>query len=260
MGETLVVDRKILEVAGYIPEPIKGSYQYTRIESFDQLRRLLLLVHHNREFIERGESEDPESLENNPAYQQMIMYAYVIDGERFLLYRRGKKRVEGEREGYDERRLADMMAVGIGGHIEPGDKNFVRGFYREFAEEAEVWVGREKVNLVLGEEVRNGHKIKIVNHVLLKKYVDIVPCGLIKDERRITEEVHFGVVLRITSKASNVEIRMVTKTGESREPRYVTLDEFIEAAGREVFELEPWGEIVLQHEIFPALAHTLSEE
>lgn len=67
------------------------------------------------------------SMEENPAFKQVIPYLVLRDGERYFLMRR-------TRAGGDAR-LHDLWSIGVGGHLNPGDGDLVGGLRREWAEE-----------------------------------------------------------------------------------------------------------------------------
>jgi predicted NUDIX family phosphoesterase len=67
------------------------------------------------------------SMEENPAFKQVIPYLVLRDGERYFLMRR-------TRAGGDAR-LHDLWSIGVGGHLNPGDGDLEGGLRREWAEE-----------------------------------------------------------------------------------------------------------------------------
>jgi predicted NUDIX family phosphoesterase len=80
-------------------------------------------------FVER------ERAERNPSWKQVIPYCVVVSDERILLMRR---RAKG-----GEARLFDKLSIGVGGHINPGDRVdgeelLLAAARREIAEELEV--------------------------------------------------------------------------------------------------------------------------
>ena len=66
-------------------------------------------------------------MESDPSFKQVIPYLVLRDAERFFLMRR-------TRAGGDAR-LFDRYSIGVGGHLNPGDKDLLGGLRREWAEE-----------------------------------------------------------------------------------------------------------------------------
>jgi predicted NUDIX family phosphoesterase len=67
------------------------------------------------------------TMEENPAFKQVIPYLVLRDGERYFLMRR-------TRAGGDAR-LHDLWSIGVGGHLNPGDGDLPGGLLREWNEE-----------------------------------------------------------------------------------------------------------------------------
>jgi predicted NUDIX family phosphoesterase len=72
-------------------------------------------------FMRRGDAE------TDPTHKQVIPYLVLRDGERWFLMRR-------TRAGGDAR-LHDRWSIGVGGHLNPGDRDVAGGLAREWAEE-----------------------------------------------------------------------------------------------------------------------------
>jgi predicted NUDIX family phosphoesterase len=70
------------------------------------------------------------AMEADPAWKQVIPYLVLRDGERLFLMRRSRR-------GGDAR-LHERWSIGIGGHINPGDRDLRGGLRREWAEEIEA--------------------------------------------------------------------------------------------------------------------------
>jgi predicted NUDIX family phosphoesterase len=80
------------------------------------------------ELVARQGSFRPRpAMEIDPSFKQVIPYLVLRDGERFFLMRR-------TRAGGDAR-LFDRYSIGVGGHLNPGDKDLAGGLRREWAEE-----------------------------------------------------------------------------------------------------------------------------
>lgn len=87
----------------------------------DGLAAFADLVQHHGEFVERAIAETDRSL------KQVIPYLILRDGERIFLMRR-------TRAGGDAR-LHDRWSIGVGGHLNPGDRDLEGGLRREWSEE-----------------------------------------------------------------------------------------------------------------------------
>lgn len=108
----------------------------------------------------------PEA-EKNPAYKQLIPYVIMTYEDTYLCYIRGV--------GVDEKRLAQKVSIGIGGHINPTDalqlssndlhKVYLNAVAREVAEE-----------VIIDTECED----KIV--------------GLINDDSNEVGQVHLGII------------------------------------------------------------------
>ena len=80
------------------------------------------------ELVEREGSFRPRlAMEGDPSFKQVIPYLVLRDGQRFFLMRR-------TRAGGDPR-LHDHYSIGVGGHLNPGDRDLTGGLRREWAEE-----------------------------------------------------------------------------------------------------------------------------
>src|SRR3954451_23607955 len=66
-------------------------------------------------------------MEVDPSFKQIIPYLVLRDGERYFLMRRTKA-------GGDAR-LHDRYSIGVGGHLNPGDRDLAGGLRREWQEE-----------------------------------------------------------------------------------------------------------------------------
>jgi predicted NUDIX family phosphoesterase len=71
--------------------------------------------------------EPRADMERDPRFKQVIPYLVLRDGPRWFLMRRTKA-------GGDER-LHDRWSIGVGGHINPGDRDVPGGLRREWSEE-----------------------------------------------------------------------------------------------------------------------------
>jgi predicted NUDIX family phosphoesterase len=74
-----------------------------------------------------GRFEPRPAMEVDPGFKQIIPYLVLRDGERYFLMRR-------TRAGGDAR-LHDRWSIGVGGHLNPGDRDLDGGLRREWSEE-----------------------------------------------------------------------------------------------------------------------------
>jgi predicted NUDIX family phosphoesterase len=74
-----------------------------------------------------GRFEPRAAMEADPAFKQIIPYLVLRDGDRYFLMRR-------TRAGGDAR-LHDAWSIGVGGHVNPGDRDLAGGLLREWTEE-----------------------------------------------------------------------------------------------------------------------------
>jgi predicted NUDIX family phosphoesterase len=140
------------------------------------------------------------SLEADPAWKQVIPYLVLRDRERVFLMRR-------TRAGGDAR-LHDRWTIGIGGHVNPGDRDLAGGLRREWSEEIEAAFTPRFRRL-----------------------------GLLNDDADPVGAVHLGVVYVADAAGRTVGIRERDKLSGA----FASLDDV-----RAVREgLETWSELVL---------------
>jgi predicted NUDIX family phosphoesterase len=154
-----------------------------------------------------GRFEPRDSMEHDPAYKQVIPYVVLRDGERFFLMRR-------TRAGGDAR-LHDRYSIGVGGHVNPGDRDLAGGLLREWTEE------------------------------LVADFVPVFrPLGLLNDDETDVGRVHLGVVFIADAQGRPVAIRETDKLeGWFASPADV-------AAVRD--RMETWSQLVF--DVFDVLA------
>ncbi|MCJ7711345.1 MAG: hypothetical protein MUQ32_11025 [Chloroflexi bacterium] len=137
--------------------------------------------------------------ENDPGLKQVIPYLVLRDGDSWFLMRRTKA-------GGDAR-LHDRWSIGVGGHLNPGDRHVLGGLRREWDEE------------------------------LVADFVpDFVPVGLLNDDTTAVGAVHVGFVYVADAAGRPVAIRETDKL----EGAFATSDEV--AAVRD--GLETWSSLV----------------
>ena len=74
-----------------------------------------------------GRYERRDRMERDPEFKQVIPYLVLRDGERYFLMRRTAA-------GGDAR-LHGRYSIGVGGHLNPGDRGLLGGLRREWDEE-----------------------------------------------------------------------------------------------------------------------------
>lgn len=147
-----------------------------------------------------GRFSSRAAMETDPSFKQVIPYLVLRDADRVFLMRR-------TRAGGD-RRLHDRWSIGVGGHLNPGDRDIRGGLLREWREELEA---------------------------------DFVPSfrlvGLLNDDTTDVGRVHLGVVFEADAAGRPVTVRETDKLEGS----------FVEAgAVRAVRDrLETWSRLVL---------------
>jgi predicted NUDIX family phosphoesterase len=151
--------------------------------------------------------------ESDPSYRQVIPYVLVRNNGMYLTVTRHKTQAE--------RRLHNLMSFGIGGHINPIDKEegnlLDAGLKRELSEE-----------------------LAVDNPPGLD---DLEPLGLICDDTDEVSQVHLGVVLRWDS-PDPVSIRETDKM----DGQYLTPA----AIGASHDRLENWSRLVYDGLISPS--------
>ncbi|MBX9679903.1 MAG: phosphoesterase [Gemmataceae bacterium] len=146
------------------------------------------------------------AMELDPTFKQIIPYVVLRHGDRIFHYRRGK--------GAGEKRLHALRSLGIGGHINPGDRAsgdpYRQGLLRELKEEVRI------------EGAWNEQRIGLIND-------DSLPVG----------KVHLGIVHVFDLETPRVERR----EADLMDAGFASIDELI--ADRTGFET--WSQFVLDH-------------
>ncbi len=114
------------------------------------------------------------AMELDPGFKQIIPYLVLRDGPRWFLMRR-------TRAGGDAR-LHDRWSIGLGGHLNPGDRDLAGGLGREWREE-----------------------------VLADFEPDCRLVGLLNDDDTEVGRVHLGVVYLADAGGRGVSIRETDK-------------------------------------------------
>lgn len=147
--------------------------------------------------------------EVDPGWKQIIPYVVLRDGRRWFLMRR-------TRAGGDAR-LHDRWSIGIGGHVNPGDRDVAGGLRREWSEEIQA---------------------------------DFEPVfesvGLLNDDTDPVGAVHLGIVHVADAGRRPVAIRETDKL----EGRFVEADEVLAVRDR----METWSQILVDALVAPTTA------
>ena len=156
-----------------------------------------------------GRYEPRAAMEIDPDYKQVIPYLVLRDGERYFLMQRTTA-------GADTR-LHGRFSIGIGGHLNPGDRGLLGGLRREWDEELDV---------------------------------DFVPSfrlvGLLNDDTTDVGSVHLGAVYLADAAGRPVSVRETDKLTGS----------FVEPSGVEavIDRLETWSRLVFEYLSDPTCA------
>ena len=148
------------------------------------------------EFRPRGEMEPDRS------WKQVIPYLVLRDGPRYFLMRR-------TRAGRDTR-LHGLWTIGVGGHLNPGDRDLAGGLRREWREEVDAAFEPEFTLI-----------------------------GLINDDDTDVGSVHVGAVYVADARGREVRIRETEKlAGAFADPANVATV---------VDRMESWSALVFEH-------------
>ncbi len=168
----------------------------------------------NIEIVPRSEAE------TDYTRKQLVVYVLVRSGDRILRYRRTPKT--------DEQRLKELYSIGVGGHVNVGDRSQFSlfqtdpGFNIEFIRDA-AW--RE-----IDEEI--SVDAKILREPELTCFIN--------DDSNDVGRVHFGIVWQLDLSEPAVSVKGTKGIGELE---FVTLDRLIE--DREQFET--WSQLLIDH-------------
>jgi predicted NUDIX family phosphoesterase len=241
-GEHLIfgVPRDTLVKSGIIPpeNETAGKATFIPISSISELLHFIRAAHGKPE-TGGGFYRERSGAETDPAFQQISMYGFIMKDGQLLTYHRGHA---NEEPRLDRRKIA----IGVGGHMEQDDTNFIQSFYREIAEEVEILKDGEKI------KISNGTGVDIKH---FKELVTLIPVGIIKDERDEVGRMHIGVAVRVEPKAPNIDIRVSMDNGESSvSATFIDPKELFAKSKSGQAKVEGWGEIVLEHAILPFIA------
>lgn len=150
---------------------------------------------------EQGRFEPRSAMEVDPSHKQVIPYLVLRDRERLFLMRR-------TRAGGDAR-LHDRYSIGVGGHLNPGDRDLLGGLRREWREE-----------LVAAFEP----EFRLV--------------ALLNDDTTDVGRVHVGAVFMADASGRPVAVRETDKLSGA----FATRDEVLEVVDR----MESWSRLLAE--------------
>ena len=146
-----------------------------------------------------GRFEPRAVMERDPRFKQVIPYLVLRDGERFFLMRRT--------QAGGDARLHDRFSIGVGGHLNPGDRDVAGGLAREWSEE------------LAADFVPEFHLL-----------------GLLNDDTTEVGSVHLGIVYLAEAAGRPVAVRETDKLeGDFAAPA---------AVGAVYDRLETWSQLV----------------
>jgi predicted NUDIX family phosphoesterase len=180
----------VIPRASIMPDPGWRGIRSDGLDGFEAL------VAREATFLPRAE------VEPDRACKQVIPYLVLRDGERYFLMRRTKS-------GGDAR-LHDLWSIGVGGHLNPGDRDLAGGLRREWREE-------------LVADFEPGFEL----------------IGLLNDDTTDVGSVHLGAVYVADAAGRHVEIRETDKlTGAFADRQEVSAV---------VDRMESWSALVFEH-------------
>ncbi len=151
---------------------------------------------------------DRQVAEQDPRYKQLIPYVVLRFGDGVFSYVRGRHSSEG--------RLRQSRSIGLGGHIEPGDRSL-------FSSDRQLYLEAAR---------REVHEEVALNAAYTEHLV-----ALINDDSNDVGKVHFGIVhiWDLTDDAVSKREGLITQAG------FLSIDRL---KGR-THELETWSQIAL---------------
>lgn len=152
--------------------------------------------------VREGRFESRAEVEVDRAWKQVIPYLVLRDGERYFLMRRT--------QAGGDARLHDRWSIGVGGHLNPGDRDLAGGLRREWREE-----------------------------VVADFEPEFELIGLLNDDSTDVGSVHLGAVYLADAHGRPVEIRETDKlAGAFAGPTEVAAV---------VDRMESWSALVFEH-------------
>lgn len=163
----------------------------------ENVPELLEIIRNEHEYMPRDEAE------GQPAFKQIIPYVILRQGYKIFVTRRLNKGGEA--------RLHGKISIGVGGHINPVDKQgdmLMKGLWREIHEEVE-----------------------------LHSHGELCSCGFINDDSNSVGSVHLGACFTLET-----EGEVTVKETEKLEGLWMTLPELKASYDY----METWTQIALE--------------
>lgn len=164
---------------------------------------------------EKGFFVERKWAEKDSSFKQIIPYTLVTDGESVLCLRRLDKG--------GEPRLHGKLSIGVGGHINPPDRDAAPRYGDDIVAAA-AW--RE-----LEEEIH------------IPRQADLKIVGLVNDESNPVGSVHLGVVhVARVKDPQNVKVR----EADQLEGCFLSVEKIMEAAADPDSRMETWSSLVAE--------------
>ena len=189
----------------------------------EELLNLFDLIELNKQFRERfGET----GVENDPAWQQIGVFALIVQGPKFFVYVRG-----GKDSSAKDMRLHGKLSIGVGGHVDEGDGHPMVSLYRELGEELYFTLN--------GEVIPVPRNARIV--------------GIIKDSTNDVGKVHTGLACVLELENPDIAVRINQTDNEIKFGYMVDLEKFSEL--KKKHPIESWAELV-EKNLLPSVLKT----
>lgn len=193
-GKKVLTGKEAEKVMAVLREDLFDGEVWSGIRS-ENSKKYLKVITGKHKFLARGE------VEQDPKYKQIIPYlVYEFEDKIFVMKRKAT---------HTDKRLANKISIGVGGHINRRDVK---------TNDPMDWAKRE-----FAEEIEYGGKLKteflgILNH-------DANDVGL----------VHIGLVFKVVGDSADIKIR-----DEHKEGKLMTMAEL----GKQYKAMETWSQIV----------------
>ena len=231
----LVVKKEILEKTDFWQRLPRNSenklFGFLGLKP-QEVNEFLRIVDENKEFKERFKGED---IEHKPEWQQISFYGLVRQGDKFFVYQRSE-----DDSHYEEKRLQGKISVGVGGHIEPFDKDLKDCLYREFDEEIILKKNGQEINL------RNNEGK--VTQESFAGLADLNVVGLIKYETDEVGDVHLGLACEV--KILQPDLTIGIRSDENLKGEMMTYKEYQNLIKEDDVSPETWTEIFIKEKSY----------
>ena len=170
-------------------------------------------------FVERRKAE------LDSGWKQVIPYVVVRKGDSILLLERTGKQGEA--------RLHGKLSIGVGGHVNPVDRNDETG----------------------GDPLFDGLKRELEEELTVTGPIELRAAGFLNDDSTDVGSVHFGLVAVADARRAEVAIRET----ELMSGRFVATGELRDLCRRERARFETWSSLLIDR-LDDVLASDLSLE